>query len=145
MIYKEPQSYKAYHLFLIQNLCIHVGIGCQELAMVKNFYSIHKKIANTKKEFGSKPVYNKEFLRTKINVHNDEVADFYDKEMPNVDSNYTCLAVINLYSTLKKDDNYYSEVILKGCKYIKKKVVRHSHDNLSNFFSSDESDDCDEE
>ena len=132
-------------MFPIQNLCIHVGIGCQELAMVKIFYSIHKIIANTKKEFGSKPVYNKEFLRTKINVHNDEVADFYNKEMPKVDSNYTCLAVINLYSTLKKDDNYYPEVILKGCKYIKKKVVRHNHDNLSNFFSSDESDDYDEE
>ena len=42
MFYKEPQGYKAYHLFLIQNLCIHAGIGCQELAIAKNFYSIHK-------------------------------------------------------------------------------------------------------
>ena len=42
VVYEEPQSYKAYHLFLIQNLCIHAGIGFQELAMGKNFYSIHK-------------------------------------------------------------------------------------------------------
>ena len=42
MIYKEPQSYKAYHLFLIQNLCIHVSIGYQEPLMATIFYCIHK-------------------------------------------------------------------------------------------------------
>lgn len=26
VIYKESESYKGYHLFLCQNLCIHVGI-----------------------------------------------------------------------------------------------------------------------
>ena len=43
-------------------------------------------------------------------------------------------------SALKKDDNYYSQVFLKDCKYIKKKVVRHTHDNSSDFSFSDESD-----
>ena len=33
-----------------------------------------------KKEFDSDPVYNKEFLKTKIKSHGDEVADFYDKK-----------------------------------------------------------------
>ena len=33
MIYKDPKSYKAYHLFLIQNLCIHADVGCKELEM----------------------------------------------------------------------------------------------------------------
>ena len=47
-------------------------------------------------------------------------------------SNHTCLAVINLNSALKKDDNYYP------CKHIQKKVVRHIRDNLSDFsYSSD--------
>ena len=29
--------------------------------------------------------------------------DFYDKEIPKLDSNHTCLAVISLDSALKKD------------------------------------------
>ena len=43
--------------------------------------------------------------------------------------------------TLKKDDNYYLQVFLKGCKYIEKKVIRHINDNLSDFPYSDESND----
>ena len=69
-------------------------------------------------EFHSEPVYNKEFLKTKVKSHGDEVTDFYDKEIPKVDSNHTCLAVISLDSALKKDDNYYPQVFLKECKYI---------------------------
>ena len=41
--------------------------------------------------------------------------------IPEVDSNHTCLVVISLDSTLKKHDNYYPQVFLKGCKYIGKK------------------------
>ena len=48
--------------------------------------------------------------------------------------------VITLDSALKKDDNHYPQVFLKECKYVEKKVVRHIHDNLSNFSSDDESD-----
>ena len=43
--------------------------------------------------------------------------------------------------TLKKDNNYYLQVFLKGCKYIEKKVIRHINDNLSDFPYSDESND----
>ena len=58
---------------------------------------------DTKKEFESKPVQNKESLKTIIKSHNDEVTDFYDKKIPKVDSNHTFLAVISLDSALKKD------------------------------------------
>ena len=57
-----------------------------------------------------------------------------------MDSNYTCLAVISLDSTLKKDGNYYPQVILKECKYIEKKVATHMSNNLSDFSYSDDSD-----
>ena len=57
-----------------------------------------------------------------------------------MDSNYTCLAVISLYSTLKKDGNYYPQVFLKECKYIEKKVATHMSNNLSDFSYSDDSD-----
>ena len=55
-----------------------------------------------------------------------------------VDSNHTCLAVINLDSALKKNDNYYLQVLLKKSKYIEIKVVRHIYDNLSYSSSSNE-------
>ena len=61
---------------------------------------------------------------TKIKYHGDEVTDFYDKKIPNVDSNHTCLAVISLDSALKKDEIYYPRVFLKECKCIEKKVNR---------------------
>ena len=67
------------------------------------------------------PVYNKNYSITKIKSHGDEVIDFYDKKIPKLDSNHTCLAVISLDSAFKKDGNYYRQVFLKECKYIEKK------------------------
>ena len=78
--------------------------------------------ADIEKEFDRERVYNKEFLKTKTKSHSNEVTDFYDKEMPKVDSNHTCLAVISLDSALKKDMIYYPQVFLKECKYIDKKI-----------------------
>ena len=86
----------------------------------------------SKNEFDNEPVYNKNYLKTKIKSHGDEVTDFYSKKVLRIDSNHTCLAVIMLDSALKKDDNYYPQVFLKDIE-IKKKVVTHIHDNLSAF------------
>ena len=61
--------------------------------------------AEIKKEFDSEPVYNKEFLKTKIKPHGDQVIGFYDKGIQKMDSNHTCLAVISLDPALKKNDN----------------------------------------
>ena len=74
--------------------------------------------ANKEEEFDSEPVYNKNFLKTKIKSFGDEVIDFYNKEIAKVDSNYTCFAVINLDSALKKGKNYYPQGFSKECKYI---------------------------
>ena len=52
--------------------------------------------------------------------YGDEVTDFYGREIPKVDSNHTCLAVISLDSALNKDRNYYPQVFLKQCKYTEK-------------------------
>ena len=79
-------------------------------------------------------------MKTKIESHGDEVTDCYDKKVLKVDSNHACLLVISLDSVLKKDDNYCFQEFLKGCKYINKKVVRHIHENLSDFSYSDETD-----
>ena len=79
-------------------------------------------------------------MKTKITFHCDEVTNFFAKEISFADSNHICLVVISLDSALEKDENYYPQVFLKECKYIDKRVVWHINDNLSDFSSSDESD-----
>ena len=61
--------------------------------------------------------------------------------IPEVDSTYTCLKILTLDSSLKKNDSYYPQVFLKECRYNEKKVVSHIHVYFSNFsYSFDESD-----
>ena len=46
--------------------------------LLEKYNSIWDKVsADIKKEFGSKPVYNKKTLKTKINTHGDEVTEFF--------------------------------------------------------------------
>ena len=71
--------------------------------LCEKFNTIRDKVSSDiKKEFNSEPVYNQIFLKTKIKSYGDDVTDFYDKEIPKVNSNHTCLAVISLDSALKK-------------------------------------------
>ena len=102
-----------------------------------------KVIADLKQEFDSEPVCNKEFLKTKIKSHGNEVTDFNYEKIPKMDSNHACLAVISLDSALKKKEICYPKVFLKEYNYIEKKIVRHIIDDLERF--SDDSDDSDEE
>ena len=56
--------------------------------LLEKYNTIWDKVStDIKKEFDSEPVYNKVFLKTKIKSHSDEVTDFYDKNIPKVDSN----------------------------------------------------------
>ena len=109
--------------------------------LLEKYNTIWDKVGvDIEKEFNSESVYNKTFLKTKINSHGNEVTDFFDKKFLRWNSNYTCLAIISLDSALKKDDNYRPQVFLRECKYIEKKVIRHINDNFSDFSSSDEYD-----
>ena len=112
--------------------------------LLEKYKTIWDKVStDIKKEFNNEPVYNKNFLKPKIKPHGDEVTCFYNKEIPKVDSNHTCLAVISLDSAAKKHENYYPQVFLKECKYIKKKLISHMIDDIES--SSDDSHDSDEE
>ena len=107
--------------------------------LLKKYSTIWNKVsADIKKEFVSETV-----LKTKTRSYGNEATDIYDKEIPKVDFNHTCLAVISLDSGLKKDENYYPQVLLKEGKYIEEKIIRHIIDDLES--SSDDSDDSDEE
>ena len=88
---------------------------------LEKYTSIWDKVSSDiKKEFDSKPLYNKKNLNSKIKSYGDEATDFHDKEMPIVGSDYTCLVEITIDSALKKEKNCYLQVFLQECKYIKK-------------------------
>ena len=55
-------------------------------------------------------VYNKKILKTKTKFYGDEATDFHDKEVPKVDSTYTCLAVLALDSIFEAYEKYYAQV-----------------------------------
>ena len=85
--------------------------------LLEKYNGIRDKVrVDIKKEFDSKPVYNKTFLKTKIKSNDDEVTHFHDKEISQVDSTQTSVAAVSLDSALKKNENYYLQVILKEFK-----------------------------
>ena len=69
--------------------------------------------ANVEKQFDSKHVCDKDFLKTKIKFHGDEATDFCD-------FNHTCLAVISLDAVLKKDYNYNQQVFFENVNTLRK-------------------------
>ena len=81
--------------------------------LLEEYYTIYNKVSTDIKKIDSNPAYKKKFLKTKIKSHADKVTDFHEKEVPKVDSNHTCLAVIGLKSSLKKGENYYPQVLLE--------------------------------
>ena len=85
--------------------------------------TIWDKVSADIKKVDSKPAYSKNYLETKKKSHGGEVIDFHNKNIPKLDSNHTCLAIISLDSALTKDGSYYLEVFLKECKYIEKKQL----------------------
>ena len=53
--------------------------------LLKKYETMSDKLkADIKKELDSKSVYNKNFQKTKIKSHGDEVTDFYDKDISKV-------------------------------------------------------------
>ena len=85
-----------------QTKWMHFSIEDDDL--LEEYNTIWDKVsADIKKGFDSEPVYNEEFLETKIKSNGDEVTGFCDKKILKVDSNHICLAVISLDSAFKKD------------------------------------------
>ena len=81
--------------------------------LLEKYNTVGDKVSTYIKKIDIKPVYNKNILKTKIKSHDDEVTDFYDKEISKVNSNQNRLAVISLDSALDNNGNYYPQVFLK--------------------------------
>ena len=69
--------------------------------LLEKYNTIWDKVsADIKEEFDSEPVYNENFLKTKIKSYDDEVTDFYDKEILKVIINL--IALIHFSSDSKE-------------------------------------------
>ena len=93
--------------------------------LLEKYNTVEDKVsAEIKKEFDSEPVYDKNYLKTKIKCRGNDVTEFYDKKIPQLDSNHTCSAVTTLDFPITKDEYYYPPpppVFLKECNHTEKK------------------------
>ena len=81
------------------------------------------------KKFDSEPIYNDNYIKTKIKSYNDDIrTNFRDesnnRKVPKEDYSYKCLSLISLDSVIQMDKKYFPQTLLEECKYklIKKKI-----------------------
>ena len=79
---------------------------------------LKKKVSNSiKKEFDSKLVYNKKYLRAKIKFYDGNInTNIHNNEIPREGSQFIWLSVILTDSLFKTGKNYYPRVFLEECK-----------------------------
>ena len=79
-----------------------------------------KKVSNiVKKESGSKPVYNKKYLKNKIKACNGKIStNFHNIKILKEDFQYICLLELLIVSVYRKYKDYYPEVFLEKYKYV---------------------------
>ena len=71
----------------------------------------------------SKPVYDDEYIKTKIKIHaNSIITNFHNKEMPKEKEPCKCLSIIMIDSVIKANKKYYPQTLLEECKYEQKKI-----------------------
>ena len=110
--------------------------------LLKQYDKIWEKISNImQKGFGSQPVYNEKYLKTKIRFYNNKInTNFHDNDIPKEYSHYVCLSVILIDSVFKMSKNYHPQAFLEECKYVLKKNKMGKFINKELEIFSDESD-----
>ena len=88
--------------------------------LLENYNETWKKNKNSiKKEFDCEPVYNEQYVKTKVNSYNGKInTNFHNNKIPKKSSKFICLSVILINSLFKTDKNYYLQLFLKECKYV---------------------------
>ena len=75
--------------------------------------------------FESRPVYgdNDKYIKTKIKVYADSIiTNFHKNKIPKEKAPCKCLSIIMLDSVIKRNKNYYPQILLDECKYVQEKV-----------------------
>ena len=96
------------------------------------------------KEFDSEPIYNDNYIKTKIKSYNNDIrTNFRDesnnRKVPKEDCLYKCLPLISLDSVIQMDKKYFPQTLLEECKY---KLIKSKIKDLitDDFYLSSESD-----
>ena len=83
-----------------------------------------KKSEVTENEFGTEPVYNEKYLKTKIKTYKEKINTyFYNNEIPKESSHCIFLSVILIISVFRTGRNYYPQVILEECRFVIEKKM----------------------
>ena len=79
------------------NKCINLLNKDEEI--LKEYHEIWNKIGRLlKRGIDGKPVYNDKFIKTKIEIYNDQVyTNFQNNTIPKYNEYFTCLFVVSLY------------------------------------------------
>ena len=108
--------------------------------LLQKYNDIWEKIKDSlKREFDSKPVYNKKQY-PKLKFYNGKInTNFENNKIPKADSEYICLSIILLNSVFKTVKNYYPQMFLEECKYVvnKKKIPKYIIDDTEISSDSD--------
>ena len=74
-------------------------------------------------KFHSMPVYDDQYIRTKVKKFNDFIkTNFLSDEVPKENKHYTCIACIAIDSVMRMEKKNYPQVYLEECKYRMKKT-----------------------
>ena len=85
-----------------------------------------------KKEFDSTPVYNENYLKTKIKPYNRKIdRNVHNNKTPKEGSQSIYLSVILIDLVYRKNEDYYPQVFLEECKYAVKE------EKMSKFITDD--------
>ena len=113
--------------------------------LFKKFKKIWEKVSNLLNiESDSESVYGDvdKYIKTKIKMYGDKVNTYFqDKNVPKESASYQCISLIVLDFVIRVDKMYFSQTLLKECKYV---IGKNIMENLINhdlsLSSSDESD-----
>ena len=100
--------------------------------LLKNYNEIWEKVEKLMKiEFQSKPVYDDEYIKTKIKIYAGSIiTNFRNKEMPKEKAPCECLSIIMLDSLL--EECKYKQKKIKTNNYIDEDLEISESDNDSN-------------
>ena len=81
--------------------------------LLEKYNEIWEKVKDSlKREFGSKPVYNKKYLKAKIKSYNGKInTNFHNNKIPKKDSQYVYFSIILLNFVFRTGKNYYPQVL----------------------------------